>query len=541
MAWAQDKEFTHWKHRCLREFVAIIFSGEKGRNTLFTSVVYSPVVVAIKSMDGNPQSNRTEPAEVCVPPAESLPSDTQVAAPQREGEQTTSTESTVARDADSVTTHKTEAGNPRQCLPDTRRTEQRENVPSGRCRQEDLPQDFDLQGVLPMSTQELSERFGRDQLAIDRFIIWSPFINMPVYTSKLAMLITGEPTWIVSDSMKVVRLYYVVMRWLLGATFTRSRLRTALDWLCDQAESGKLRREDVVQFAENASTRREDRDAHALVKRFDKRRGKLSTVDIEKIVNKEGITAVKACEPSPWKGDKIFREDIEEDHRKRMQSLTGMLSDQLVMQPKGDYHGRLSVLVYVTLHFLRAYEIAILRLLSEASMIQVVPSKYAQGLATPIPKMPADGLLLPPKEVTSKRLQEEIRTEIRAITRARCQDILHMELPEGNDGTEHVDEEKEKEKDEDEDKEQEKEKEQEQEKEKDEDNGTRRHDVPSPNELSAFMRFLEYQPASDKECQDAMMNVLNRLARQNTAVPDTNNDNNDNANVSSDGTENQSV
>ncbi len=340
--------------------------------------------------------------------------------------------------------------------------------------QEDLPQDFNLHGLLPIDVRELSQRFMRDQGSIDEFVAWCPLINMPVYTSKLVALLTGGPTPVVSDSMKVVRLYYVVMRWLLNADFTRSRLRVSLDWLCNQADSGKLERGDVALFVENAITRG-DGNALALLDRFDQKQGKLNGADIEKIVNREGIVAVHCYEPSPWRKNMTFREEVNERHQEHMESLSVTLWENLSKYETTDYAGRLSELACMTPRFLNGYEISILRLLSEASMMEIIPKKYACRFLTPVPEALAGGLRLPPEETTETSLQADIRTEIEAITRVRCKGILCTELPEAG-------------------------------------NSALRRDVPSPNELSVFMTFLAYEALSTKEYESVRQNVLKLLS-----------------------------
>ena len=115
-----------------------------------------------------------------------------------------------------------------------------------------LPSDLNPHRLLPVYQAILADEFSVHRNSADDIFMWMPLVNVPVYTSTLLMLLTGEPVSPTSDSFSVMRVYNVVVRFLANVDFTRSRLRTCLAWLRTRLRSGRLPKRARQQFAAHA-------------------------------------------------------------------------------------------------------------------------------------------------------------------------------------------------------------------------------------------------------------------------------------------------
>jgi hypothetical protein len=105
---------------------------------------------------------------------------------------------------------------------------------------ENLPDETKRSDLLPVPEPVLEEHMADNRHDVDRILLWMPMLPMPVFTPRLAMLLTGKPSWPTSDSMALLHLYVVVLR-----VFSADpRMRSGSD---PPAPEGATSREDILK------------------------------------------------------------------------------------------------------------------------------------------------------------------------------------------------------------------------------------------------------------------------------------------------------
>ena len=247
-------------------------------------------------------------------------------------------------------------------------------------------------GLLPVYPAVLKEEFMDYKNSIDDIIAWFPLVNVPVYTSTLSMLLTGDAAWPVSDSFSILRIYIQIVRYASHVDFTRSRRLTALAWLGNRLESRSLTRMDLELFAANATVIEDSKELanpRDLITKFDN--GHLTPPDIYRL--REYVHDVKRYE-SGWSSERIFREDIVEEHQRDKMELTEKLCEKVdaikAENAKEKYERTLRILYEFTFKFLHCYEVCIMRLFEDASISPCLPEKYRGDLITLVRVPPMD-------------------------------------------------------------------------------------------------------------------------------------------------------
>ena len=255
-------------------------------------------------------------------------------------------------------------------------------------RHETLPEDFQRAiqeaGLLPIVPAILKDEMETHKNSVDDIILWFPLINVPVYTSNLIMLLTGEAVLPVSDSFSMFRLYITIIRFLGSVDFTKSRKFTVINWLGNLFQSKKLKRKQLVKFVKNAILK-DDKELLAspndLLIAFDEKR--LNLQDILRL--KDYLKDVKKYDCG-WSNNRIFREDIIEENIIDKKELCEQLYNkinEIDSQNAQDWYNKMIDIIYIfTFKYLHCYEICIMRLFEDASIKPTIPQRHRTDLAT---------------------------------------------------------------------------------------------------------------------------------------------------------------
>ncbi len=255
-------------------------------------------------------------------------------------------------------------------------------------RYETLPEDFQRviqeAGLLPIVPAILKDEMETHKNSVDDIILWFPLINIPVYTSNLIMLLTGESVFPISDSFSIFRLYITIIRFLGSVDFTKSRKITAINWLGNLFQSKKLKRKHLVKFVKNAILR-DDKELLAspndLLIAFDEKR--LNLQDILRL--KDYLQDVKKYDCG-WSNNRIFREDIIEETMNDKRGLCEQLYNKIngidSQNIQDWYNKMIDIIYFFTFKYLHCYEICIMRLFEDASIKPTIPQKHRTDLAT---------------------------------------------------------------------------------------------------------------------------------------------------------------
>lgn len=255
-------------------------------------------------------------------------------------------------------------------------------------RHETLSEDFQRAiqeaGLLPIVPAILKDEMETHKNSVDDIILWFPLINVPVYTSNLIMLLTGEAVLPVSDSFSMFRLYITIIRFLGSVDFTKSRKFTVINWLGNLFQSKKLKRKQLVKFVKNAILK-DDKELLAspndLLIAFDEKR--LNLQDILRL--KDYLKDVKKYDCG-WSNNRIFREDIIEENIIDKKELCEQLYNkinEIDSQNAQDWYNKMIDIIYIfTFKYLHCYEICIMRLFEDASIKPTIPQRHRTDLAT---------------------------------------------------------------------------------------------------------------------------------------------------------------
>ncbi len=77
---------------------------------------------------------------------------------------------------------------------------------------ENLPDETRNTDLLPVPEPVLDQHMTEHRHDIDRIMLWMPVLPMPVFTPRLALLLTGKPSWKTSDATALLHLYVMVLR-----------------------------------------------------------------------------------------------------------------------------------------------------------------------------------------------------------------------------------------------------------------------------------------------------------------------------------------
>ena len=345
-----------------------------------------------------------------------------------------------------------------------------------RVRPETMPQDVNPHNFLPIYPAIMLEDFLAHRNSNDDILLWFPLINIPVFTPTLLMLLTGEALAPTSDSFSIFRIYQISIHFLTHVDFTISRRTSCLNWLCSRLQSGRLQRDDIVLFANNvavADGQKEFFNPNDLIKKFDEKT--LCLEDIDRLqseyvsnINKYG---------AGWSKDKVFREDVIEEHTQDLQDLTEELYTRIESVMKCDdasqrQEGVLSVLFMMTVKFLHRYEISIMRLFWEASSKKSIPNGYWASLVTK----------------TEQPLQTEVNAEVeeciiknrQEITQLRDQEIRDIHSTDWRKAFDQP-----------------------------------RSAMPTPSEVFSYLQFLAFNPQTHEETRKVVARLKKRIEVKN--------------------------
>jgi hypothetical protein len=310
-------------------------------------------------------------------------------------------------------------------------------------RRENLPDDLNNTGVLPLGALALKKYMRDAANSLSDILLWMPLINVPVFTPKLQqLLMVDTPTWPTQDSFQQLRTYIAVLKLLTHSETTRTRGREALDWLATRVEDRTVAREDIACIFEHASFKpqpraidevgEDDDDGgemwvrqmyHDHLRNFDDRT--YASEHIDELYTT--VLTVERYDGAPWvKQDIVFAEDIMEEHVAAGQQLcaeVGGAIDQI--EDQTDAAAILGVVMTYTVRLLRLYEVAIMRVLSHASLIgDTIPEKYFGELASKTDVLPEPGEV----HVAVRKLVRSGREE---ITKVRAE-AIGVDIPPPN-------------------------------------------------------------------------------------------------------------
>lgn len=303
-------------------------------------------------------------------------------------------------------------------------------------RRENLPDNVNTTGVLPLSGFELKKYMRDSANSLSDILLWMPLLNIPVFTPKLLTLIMlGTPTWPTQDSFLLLRTYIAVMKILMYAETTRTRKNVALNWLSDRFKSKMLSREDLEAFLDRMVLKVDPNKADAedviawhqeisryQLERFDEEEYSEDLInDLHKAVRTTTDDA-----HMPWHTDAVCAEDIMEEHTTAGTRLCEEIGQ--AMEACNFYVDELEVMNRYTARMLRLYEVAIMRLLSHASVVgPTIPDELFGELASKEDVWPtqADVHFAVAKQVREGRAEiTRIRAEAMGKTAPATRDIF---------------------------------------------------------------------------------------------------------------------
>ncbi len=243
-----------------------------------------------------------------------------------------------------------------------------------RLRPSSMPKDFNTHGLLPLSPLTLKNILIVDQSTLNEINLLLPLINLPVYTSKLTLLLTGQAAHIISDSFSTFHLYNAVLKFLGSADFMKSRKKIAAEWLEKCKLSGELPQNELLECIEFIPSEIETCDD--------------AMQECPDDEPKRRILKVKYCKDAPWSKE-TTREDILEDLTLAKNQLLDGLINTLDNLDQGNYTGEkrwraiVDILYAFTFVYLNTYEMCIIRLYDESCISgSCIPEKYRGDFRT---------------------------------------------------------------------------------------------------------------------------------------------------------------
>ena len=279
--------------------------------------------------------------------------------------------------------------------------------------------------ILPILKCVQADYFKDSLNSTDDIIMWMPLINLPVFTSKFLLLLSGEKLYMISDSFFVIRYYITMIKMLLHVDFTRSRKRTAILWLKNRFQNRIITRKDLEDFS-SFSVICEDKkqlfSCSDLIIKFDERI--LQVEDFERL--HEYIEDVHLYK-SGWSKDRIFREDIVKEHSKDKEEIVEELCSKIEKlnseNVNNTFYDELMQIIYcISFKLIHSYEIIIMRLYHEGCLFPCFPKEYRMNLLTKVE--------MPDNSKIDSQFREIISKSRNEIMYLRNKYIINLEVSE---------------------------------------------------------------------------------------------------------------
>lgn len=245
----------------------------------------------------------------------------------------------------------------------------------------DLP--FNPRPVLPLNPYLITDIMSTEANSINEVITTTPVIPIPVFTSSLFLLITGDTLGKVMDSVSLIRCYMAFTYAILKTDIPVTRKKTTIEMLVKKFDEKTLVISDIKKMVAASKVKSESK----VVLKDYIRQFKDGRLTRESLLALQG--ALESVEPyqCEW-GDRTYKEDILKYHSNQKIERNELFGDQFEKireaSMQGDittdqtYTELLRILYELTFDVLNGYEIQFMRLIGDG----VIPREFYSDMIT---------------------------------------------------------------------------------------------------------------------------------------------------------------